>query len=67
MKAAEDNAATLREHMRRTYLNVRYGIGIIGAALPLLPWIGARRLLASMSADRKPVNDAVAVNRSLIS
>src|SRR2546430_1451707 len=50
MKAAEDNAATLREHMRRTYLNVRYGIGIIGAALPLLLWIGVRRLLASMSA-----------------
>jgi hypothetical protein len=50
MKAAEDNAATLQEHMRLTYLNVRYGIGIIGAALPLLLWIGARRLLHSMSA-----------------
>lgn len=50
MQAAEDNAARLQEHMRRTYLNVRYGIAIIGAALPLLLWIGSQRLLGSMSA-----------------
>jgi hypothetical protein len=55
MKAAEDNAATLQEHMMRTYLNVRFGIAIIGAALPLLLWVGGaigehKTLLDSMSA-----------------
>jgi hypothetical protein len=55
MKAAEDNAATLQEHMTRTYLNLRLGIAIIGAALPLLLWIGGaitehKALLDSMSA-----------------
>lgn len=55
MKAAEDNAATLQEHMTRTYLNLRIGIAVIGAALPLMLWFGDgiaehRTLLASMSA-----------------
>jgi len=55
MRAAEDNAATLREHMTRTYINLRIGIAVIGAVLPLLLWgggalTGQKTLLASMSA-----------------
>jgi hypothetical protein len=55
MQAAEDNAATLREHMTRTYLNLRIGIAVIGAVLPVLLWgggalTGQKTLLGSMSA-----------------
>lgn len=55
MQEAQDNAATLRQHMTSTYTNLRIGIAIIGAALPILLWpfgalIGASDLLASMSA-----------------
>src|SRR5688572_10134890 len=55
MKADEDNAATLQQHMASTYLNLRIGIAVIGAALPLLLWLGGaaggeQHLLGSMSA-----------------
>jgi len=55
MKAVEDNAVMLREHMASTYMNLRLGIALIGAALPLLLWIGGflggeKSLLGSMSA-----------------
>jgi len=55
MKAAENDAATLQEHITRTYLDLRVGIGVIGAALPVLLWLGGqvrdhRSLLSSMSA-----------------
>ena len=55
MQAVEDNAARLREHMTRTYLNLRIGIAVIGAVLPVLLWgggalAGQKTLLGSMSA-----------------
>src|SRR6185436_10938812 len=33
---------TLSDHMTQTYVNLRVGIGVTGAALPLLLWIGGR-------------------------
>lgn len=54
-KPAEALASTLQEHMIGTYLNLRVGIGIIGAALPAVLWLGGwlldhEALRSSMSA-----------------
>jgi len=49
MMAVENDAATLQAHMTRTYHNLRVGIGVIGFALPIVLWVGARLLLPSMS------------------
>ena len=53
--AAQDNAAALRQHVMSTYNSLRLGIAIIGAALPILLWLGetyfgSGQLLWSMSA-----------------
>ncbi|HVS30108.1 MAG TPA: hypothetical protein VMS98_01520 [Thermoanaerobaculia bacterium] len=55
MKAVEENAASLQEHMAQTYVNLRIGIAIIAIALPILLWagglvLGSGGLLESMSA-----------------
>jgi hypothetical protein len=38
--AREDGSAAVQQHMAQTYLNLRIGIAAIGAALPLVLWIG---------------------------
>jgi hypothetical protein len=40
MHAVENDPETLRDHMTQTYTNLRVGIGVISAALPLLLWAG---------------------------
>jgi hypothetical protein len=40
MMASENDPATLQRHITRTYLDLRIGIAIIGAILPLLLWLG---------------------------
>jgi len=54
METVEDHLATLREHMTRTYLNLRIGIALIGGFLPVVLWAGGaltgQTLLSSMSA-----------------
>ncbi len=52
---AKEPAQELRDHIARTYRSVRIGTAVIGAALPLLLWVGgylgdAESLRASMSA-----------------
>ncbi len=54
MHAVENDPESLRDHMTQTYVNLRVGIGVIGAVLPLLLWIGGKLsgvsgLLQSMS------------------
>ena len=54
MYAVENNPETLRNHVSQTYVNLRVGIGVIAAALPLLLWAGGKLsgvsgLLPSMS------------------
>ncbi|HJQ35670.1 MAG TPA: hypothetical protein VKB93_00895 [Thermoanaerobaculia bacterium] len=54
MYAVENNPETLQEHMTQTYVNLRVGIGVIAAVLPLLLFAGGRLtgipgLLQSMS------------------
>jgi len=53
MKAAETDAATLQQHMTGTYLSLRAGIGVIGAALPWLLWLGGQ------IGDREPLRGSM--------
>ena len=53
MKAAETDASRLQAHIASTYVNLRLGIGIIGAVLPWLLWLGGR------IRDREPLRSSM--------
>jgi hypothetical protein len=53
MNTPQTNAKELQEHMKGTYHNLRLGIGLAGAALPWLLWLGGRIF------DREPLRGSM--------